>query len=123
MVVTDFPPARDTGATHERTASPLICTVHAPHCAMPHPYFVPVSPSCSRMTHSSGVEGSTSRLTRLPFTEKPIIANSPILFLLQAVGLNGSTANFTLLNGPNPRPVRIFPAALISIAESAPVFL
>jgi hypothetical protein len=36
--------ARETGATHERTASPLICTVQAPHCAMPHPYFVPVRP-------------------------------------------------------------------------------
>src|SRR3984885_8056738 len=73
IVVTAFPSARETGATHERTASPLICTVQAPHCAMPQPYLVPVSPSCSRITHSNGVDGSTSRSPRLPFTEKLII--------------------------------------------------
>src|SRR5580692_9984150 len=61
------------GTWQERTASPLICTVQAPHCAMPQPYLVPVSPSCSRITHSNGVDGSTSRSTRLPFTEKLII--------------------------------------------------
>src|ERR1700680_880643 len=80
MVVIDLPSARDTGATQERTASPLICTVQAPHCAMPQPYLVPVRLSCSRMTQSSGVEGSTSRSTRLPFTVKPIMIGS--LFLV-----------------------------------------
>src|SRR5258708_21771855 len=75
MVVTLCPAARDTGATHERTASPSRCTVQAPHCAMPHPYFVPVKPSCSRTTQSSGVEGSTSRLTCLPLTESSIMSS------------------------------------------------
>ena len=38
------------------------CTVQAPHCAMPQPYFVPVMPMLSRITHSSGVSGSMSTL-------------------------------------------------------------
>jgi hypothetical protein len=50
--------------------------VQAPHCAMPHPYFVPVSRKWSRMTQSNGVEGSTSRFTFLPFTEKAIMVFS-----------------------------------------------
>jgi len=41
MVVTFFPSARETGATQERTAWPSICTVQAPHSAMPQPYLVP----------------------------------------------------------------------------------
>src|SRR6267378_4907400 len=56
--------------------------VHAPHCAMPHPYFVPVGPGWSRMTHNSGVEGSTSRSMCLPFTEKAIIILSCLSSLL-----------------------------------------
>ena len=51
-------PTLDNGRTHERTGSPSMCTVQAPHCAMPQPYLVPVSASCSRNTHSSGVSGS-----------------------------------------------------------------
>ena len=47
-------------STQERTATPSMCTVQAPHCAMPQPYLVPVRPTCSRITHSSGVLGSTS---------------------------------------------------------------
>jgi hypothetical protein len=38
----------------------------------------------------------------LPFTEKPIIANSPILFLLQAAGLNRSTAKFYIVKWTQP---------------------
>src|SRR5712691_4144467 len=34
--------------------------VQAPHCAMPQPNLVPVSPSVSRRTQSNGVSGSTS---------------------------------------------------------------
>src|SRR5208282_2877158 len=41
MVVMDLPTARDTGVTHERTVCPSRCTVHAPHSAIPQPYFVP----------------------------------------------------------------------------------
>src|SRR4051812_37192287 len=35
---------------------------------MPQPYFVPVMPSCSRITHSSGVSGSTSTVWTVPLT-------------------------------------------------------
>src|SRR5262245_58962149 len=57
-----------TGSTHERVARPLICTVQAPHCAIPQPYFVPVRPMVSRRTHSSGVPGSASTWYDRPFT-------------------------------------------------------
>src|SRR5262245_65486613 len=56
-----------TGIEQERTTSPFRCTEQAPHCATPHPYFVPVRPTCSRMTQSSGVPASacTSRVVPL----------------------------------------------------------
>src|SRR5438477_10976101 len=68
IVVTSFPAARVTGATHERTAWPSIWTVHAPHGAIPQPYLVPVNSRFSRRTQSRGVEGSTSTFTRRLFT-------------------------------------------------------
>ena len=55
IVTTFLPAARRTGVTHDRTASPSRWTVQAPHRAMPQPNLVPVRPSVSRMTHSSGV--------------------------------------------------------------------
>src|SRR4029434_9098584 len=60
----------DTGIEHERATPPLMCTEHAPHCATPQPYLVPVSPTCSRMTHNSGVSPSTctSRVSPLMFS-------------------------------------------------------
>ena len=45
------------GVTQARTGSPSRCTVQAPHCAMPQPNFVPVRPSRSRSTQSSGMSG------------------------------------------------------------------
>ncbi len=33
-----------SGSTQERTGAPSMCTVQAPHCAMPQPYLVPVRP-------------------------------------------------------------------------------
>src|ERR1044071_1564122 len=51
---------------HERMTSPLMCTEQAPHCAMPQPYLVPVSPTCSRITHRSGVSGSACTSSVLP---------------------------------------------------------
>jgi len=51
-----MPSAELTGIEHERTApTPSMCTVQARHCAMPQPYFVPVRPICSRITHNKGV--------------------------------------------------------------------
>ena len=72
MVVIFFPSARETGATQERTASPSMWTVQAPHCAIPHPYLVPVSLSESRITQSSGVEGGSATLTAFPLTVNEI---------------------------------------------------
>src|SRR5438552_18759760 len=51
---------------HERRTSPLMCTEQAPHCATPQPYFVPVRPTCSRMTHRSGVPASACTSRTLP---------------------------------------------------------
>ena len=51
---------------------PSTCTVQAPHCAMPQPNFVPVSPSVSRMTQRSGVSGATSTLRSSPLRVKEI---------------------------------------------------
>src|SRR5712691_6907085 len=55
-----------TGTEQERTTSPFKCTEQAPHCATPQPYFVPVRPTCSRMTHRSGVSASACTSTVLP---------------------------------------------------------
>ena len=54
----------------EREASPLMCTVQAPHSIMPQPNFVPVICSVSRNTHNSGICGSTSTVVDFPFSEK-----------------------------------------------------
>src|SRR5215469_15085576 len=43
MVVTCLPRMLDICTLHERVGSPSRCTVQAPHCATPHPNFVPVS--------------------------------------------------------------------------------
>ena len=74
MVVTSLPAARETGVTHDRTASPLRCTVHAPHSAIPQPNFVPVNPRFSRRTHNSGVSGLTSTDCGLRLTLSLIMA-------------------------------------------------
>src|SRR5881409_914239 len=66
MVVTFLPCAAEIGVTPARVGVPSRCTVQAPQSAMPHPNFVPVSPSSSRSAQSSGVSAGTSRLTALP---------------------------------------------------------
>ena len=76
IVVIFLPSARETGATQERTASPSICTVHAPQRAIPQPNLVPVSCSESRSTQSSGVDGGSSTETGLPFTVNEIKGSS-----------------------------------------------
>ena len=60
MVVTVLPATLEIGVTQERTGCPLMWTVQAPQSAMPHPNLVPVMPSVSRRTHSSGIAGATS---------------------------------------------------------------
>jgi hypothetical protein len=49
-------------------------TVQAPHCAMPQPYLVPVSPTFSRIAQSSGVSGSTSIVKDFPLIVRFAIA-------------------------------------------------
>src|ERR1700737_724111 len=66
IVVTCRLATAETGAEHERNVCPSTWTVQAPHCAMPHPYLVPVRPTSSRITHSSGVSGSPSNSRRVP---------------------------------------------------------
>src|SRR6516225_1937499 len=73
MVVRRLPRAALTGVTHERTGAPSRCTVQAPHSAMPQPYLVPVRPTMSRNTHSSGISPSTSRVVFLPLRLSVII--------------------------------------------------
>jgi hypothetical protein len=60
-------PIAPIGSMHERTALPSICTVQAPHCAMPHPNFVPVRPSKSPTTHSKGMSSGASTDLVSPF--------------------------------------------------------
>ena len=80
MVVTGLSPMALTGIWQERTGWPSRCTVQAPHRAMPQPNFVPVSPSVSRRTQSSGVSGSTSTSTALPLTLSLVTSDSPWVF-------------------------------------------
>src|ERR1700760_1610079 len=56
----------ESGTEQERVTSPLMWTEQAPHCAMPQPNLVPVRPTCSRITHRSGVSGSASTSCTLP---------------------------------------------------------
>src|SRR5437764_9059191 len=56
----------ESGTEQERITSPLMCTEHAPHCATPQPYLVPVRPTCSRITHRRGVSGSACTSRTLP---------------------------------------------------------
>src|SRR5262245_60377081 len=68
MVVMRCPAARETGSTQERCARPSRWTVQAPHSAMPQPYLVPVRPSTSRSTQSSGMSAGTATSCSLPLT-------------------------------------------------------
>src|SRR6516162_4792694 len=81
MVVICLDPTEPTGTWHERVATPLICTVQAPHWAMPQPYFVPVRPIVSRSTQSSGVRASTSVWYALPLMLRDAIPDLSLLRL------------------------------------------
>src|SRR6187551_1619384 len=54
------------GVMQDRVATPSICTVQAPHSAAPQPNLVPVMPSTSRKTQSSGVSPSASMPCEVP---------------------------------------------------------
>src|SRR3989442_13463618 len=67
MVVIFLPTTSETGVLQERIGLPSTWTVHAPHCAMPQPNFVPVMPRVSRSTQSSGVSAATVTVRGRPF--------------------------------------------------------
>src|SRR5260221_10614152 len=80
-----------TGNTQERTASPSICTVQAPHCAIPQPNFVPVRPKTSRSTHSKGMSAGTSTDFETPLTFKFVMGIPSIVS--QHIAVNRASAS------------------------------
>src|SRR5512133_4106280 len=68
MVVMLIPDTAETGMPQERTGALLRCTVHAPHCEMPHPNLVPLRLRTSRSTQSNGISGGTSTVVGFPLT-------------------------------------------------------
>src|SRR5512135_1131996 len=76
MVVIDFPSTAPTSVEQERVSAPSTWTVQAPHSPRPHPNLVPVSPSSSRRTQSSGISRGTSTSWTVPFTLSLIIGTS-----------------------------------------------
>src|SRR6185295_903061 len=63
----------DVGVTHDRTATPLMMTVQAPHWPSPQPKCGPCTPTSFRRMYSSGVNGSTSTVCLPPFTVSVIL--------------------------------------------------
>src|SRR2546430_14608828 len=84
------------GIEQARRTSPLMCTEHAPHCATPQPYLVPVRPTCSRMTHSRGVSLSTCTSRILP------LMLSFAMRLLLRLCLDGDLGRATRVAAPVP---------------------
>src|SRR5690349_11108917 len=74
MVEIFLPTTAETGSTQLRVAAPSMCTVQAPHKAMPQPNLVPVRLRLSRSTQSSGVSSAASVVSSLPLTFSFIIA-------------------------------------------------
>ena len=68
MVVICLPTTAVANVEQERVTIPSMCTLHAPHCPMPHPNFVPVSPKLSRNTQSSGVSSAMLAECLVPLT-------------------------------------------------------
>src|SRR5579871_1378171 len=84
--VVTSPLTEEVGMTHDRTAAPLMITVHAPHCPRPHPNLGPCRPRSLRRTYSSGVAGSTSTVWDPPFTFSVILLIHPSLYLASGFG-------------------------------------
>src|SRR5215469_15692547 len=101
MVVTCLPPRSHTCTLHDRVGSPSRCTVQAPHWAIPHPNFVPVSLRCSRSTQSNGVSGSASTLTSLPLTVNAMAT------MHSSLGSRSSDAGFSAMLARSIRHARL----------------
>src|SRR6516225_5447736 len=79
MVVTLAPATEPTGVMQDLVARPSTCTVHAPHWPMPQPNLVPVRPSSSRMTQSSGESSGLRAVTVRPLSLK-VVMERALLF-------------------------------------------
>src|SRR5712692_1605533 len=77
MVVTFFPATLEMAVWQERAASPLMCTVQAPHKPAPQPNFVPVLSSVSRSTQSKGISGLTFTVSDFPLRMKVMAIEPP----------------------------------------------
>src|SRR5580693_1254260 len=82
MVVILAPATAATGVMQERVARPSTCTVHAPQNPIPHPNFVPVSPSSSRITQSNAASSGLCTETVLPLRSNVVMIDSLLLSLL-----------------------------------------
>src|SRR5271157_1177354 len=91
MVVIGLPATAEMGVTHDCTGWPSMWTVQAPHSDMPHPNLVPVMPSVSRKTQSSGMAETASTDCGLPFK---VNLTAGILTLLWAHSLERVYANW-----------------------------
>src|ERR1700686_4743112 len=103
-MVTTFAPSRaPIGTEQDRMAVPLICTVQAPHCAIPQANFVPVKPITSRNTQRSGVSGSMSICWDTPLTSIVITASlPPAATLFRHVDFNSPPLKFIRIIGFAP---------------------
>ena len=68
MVNTLAPLTCSAKTLQDLVAAPSTSTVQAPHWAVSQPWWVPVSPSCSRSKSTSRVEGGTAKATGWPLT-------------------------------------------------------
>src|ERR1019366_7428559 len=91
MVVIFLPATAEMGVTHDLTGWPSIWTVQAPHSNMQHPNLVPVKPSVSRKTHSSGMAETASTDCGLPFKVNLTAGTAypPLVHSLKRVYANG----------------------------------
>src|SRR5947199_154582 len=115
MVVTRLPSTTCIRVTQDRMAWPSRCTVQEPHIAIPQPYFVPVSLSFSRSTHSNVSSGCAATSICPPLSMK-IMRTSPTVGALHAtmalraalhehvpmVVLAGESIGFGEIPGPDP---------------------
>src|SRR5918996_907648 len=116
-MVTTAPRTCPAGRVHERMATPSMCTVQAPHWAMPQPYLVPVRPTTSRITHSRGISGGTSTSCIAPLIFnliaisyvlplvlwQPFSQGSPTLRLANAAGTSSSILDEIITGQPEAK--------------------
>src|SRR6266545_1875589 len=86
MVVTLAPATDRSGVMQDRMARPSRCTVQAPHWPMPQPNLVPVRPSSSRMTQSSGESSGLRAVTVRPLSLKVVMGRSLLFLSAGSVG-------------------------------------